>query len=169
MTTLTSRLNTMMVMIFVLLVSSAAFTACELEEAGRPVDNSSPGTATLMPYTASVRGVSVQYPDYATGDLGANYEFAVKHPEVLMFIPCYCGCGSSVEHNSNLDCFIKGVDSEKNIVFSDHARNCAICQVIASETERLFKEGSPLKDIRAYIDETYGQNGPGTDTPLPPE
>jgi hypothetical protein len=34
---------------------------------------------------------------------------------------------------------------------------------------RLRAEGRPLREIRTYIDETWGDAGPATDTPLPPE
>uniref|UniRef100_A0A7C1G548 Uncharacterized protein n=2 Tax=Thermomicrobium TaxID=499 RepID=A0A7C1G548_THERO len=33
---------------------------------------------------------------------------------------------------------------------------------------RLTAEGRPLREIRAYIDQTYSSYGPGTDTPWPP-
>ena len=34
------------------------------------------------------------------------YEFAARHPEVLQYIPCYCGCERN-GHNGNHDCFVK--------------------------------------------------------------
>ena len=33
------------------------------------------------------------------------YAYALEHPEVLRYMPCYCGCVSA-GHMSNLDCFI---------------------------------------------------------------
>jgi hypothetical protein len=33
------------------------------------------------------------------------YAYALEHPEVLQYVPCYCGCDSA-GHTSNLDCFI---------------------------------------------------------------
>ena len=33
------------------------------------------------------------------------YAYALGHPEVLQYIPCYCGCGNK-GHTSNQDCFI---------------------------------------------------------------
>ena len=38
------------------------------------------------------------------------YVFAAKHPEVLHYMPCYCGCESGFNHESNYDCFINGID-----------------------------------------------------------
>jgi hypothetical protein len=34
---------------------------------------------------------------------------------------------------------------------------------------RLRAEGKTLREIRAYVDKEWGQAGPATDTPLPPE
>lgn len=47
-------------------------------------------------------------PQYAlrTSEVEAAYRFAVKHPQKLSNIPCYCNCGS-VGHDSVKDCFIK--------------------------------------------------------------
>ncbi len=33
------------------------------------------------------------------------YTYALNHPEVLQYMPCYCGCVNA-GHTSNLDCFI---------------------------------------------------------------
>ena len=40
----------------------------------------------------------------------AMYAFAARHPEVLEYAPCYCGC-ERAGHNSVRDCFIKGRDA----------------------------------------------------------
>ena len=33
------------------------------------------------------------------------YRFAAANPEILKYIPCYCGCGE-MGHGSNLDCYV---------------------------------------------------------------
>lgn len=33
------------------------------------------------------------------------YAYAVAHPEILRYIPCYCGC-IAAGHRSNEDCFV---------------------------------------------------------------
>jgi hypothetical protein len=39
------------------------------------------------------------------------YLFAAKHPEVLSYMPCYCGCEDPRSaHKSNYDCFIDIID-----------------------------------------------------------
>ena len=40
----------------------------------------------------------------------AMYAFAARHPEVLQYAPCYCGCESG-GHRSASDCFVKGRDA----------------------------------------------------------
>jgi hypothetical protein len=35
----------------------------------------------------------------------ATYQFAAEHPEVLSYVPCYCGCERS-GHRGNDDCFV---------------------------------------------------------------
>jgi len=38
------------------------------------------------------------------------YVFAVKHPEVLKYMPCYCGCENETPpHRSNYDCFVDAI------------------------------------------------------------
>jgi len=34
------------------------------------------------------------------------YVFAAQNPGVLEYVPCYCGCGMSDGHTSNVDCFV---------------------------------------------------------------
>lgn len=45
----------------------------------------------------------------------AVYQFAAEHPEVLKFVPCYCGCESS-GHPHNESCFVKRRDARGNVV-----------------------------------------------------
>jgi hypothetical protein len=45
----------------------------------------------------------------------AVYQFAAEHPEVLKYVPCYCGCESS-GHPHNESCFVKRRDAKGNVV-----------------------------------------------------
>ncbi len=38
------------------------------------------------------------------------YQFAVEHPEVLDYIPCYCGCYEEAGHESNKNCFVDEIE-----------------------------------------------------------
>src|SRR5262249_60212385 len=42
--------------------------------------------------------------------VGAVYKFAAEHPEVLGYVPCYCGCERS-GHRGNDDCFVSARDA----------------------------------------------------------
>jgi len=45
------------------------------------------------------------------------YQFALANPDVLKFIPCYCGCGA--DHGSIKDCFVREVRPDGSAVFDD--------------------------------------------------
>jgi hypothetical protein len=102
------------------------------------------------------------------GIMHDSYAYALEHPDQIQYMPCYCGCGLTANHKSNLDCYIAGVDQDGKVVFDNHASFCSICLEITQDVKRLSAEGKSLKEIRVYIDQTHGEKGPGTDTPLPP-
>jgi hypothetical protein len=44
------------------------------------------------------------------------YVFAAKHPEVLRYMPCYCGCENPrFAHENNYDCFVDGIDHSRDV------------------------------------------------------
>lgn len=44
------------------------------------------------------------------------YVFAAQHPEVLRYMPCYCGCENPRSaHTSNYDCFVDIVDVSRDV------------------------------------------------------
>ena len=44
----------------------------------------------------------------------ASYTFAAEHPEILGYVPCYCGCERS-GHRGNDDCFVAARDARGDI------------------------------------------------------
>ena len=47
----------------------------------------------------------------APPEIQEAYVFAAKHPEVLLHMPCYCGCEQGrPPHISNYDCFVDQID-----------------------------------------------------------
>ncbi len=40
------------------------------------------------------------------------YQFAIEHPEVLDYMPCYCGCFEEEGHTSNTNCFVDSVNDK---------------------------------------------------------
>jgi hypothetical protein len=56
----------------------------------------------------------VEFPagmEKADPEIVEAYVFAAKHPEVLRYMPCYCGCEHPRSaHENNYDCFIDIID-----------------------------------------------------------
>jgi hypothetical protein len=96
------------------------------------------------------------------------YEFAARHPEVLQYVPCYCGC-ERVGHNGNHDCFVKSRAANGRVTEWDtHGIGCAICLDVGREAMTLFNAGNSTAQIRAAIDKKYGSHFPSsTPTPRP--
>src|SRR5262245_33280860 len=98
------------------------------------------------------------------------YEFAARHPEVLQYVPCYCGCERN-GHNGNHDCFVKSRATNGRIVEWDaHGLGCAICLEVGRRAMNLYAEKKSVVEIRNTIDREFGSNYPThTPTPRPPQ
>ncbi len=46
------------------------------------------------------------------------YQFAATHPEVLHYMPCYCGCWRQ-GHRDNYDCFIDEIKGDGTVDIDD--------------------------------------------------
>lgn len=47
----------------------------------------------------------------APAEVQEAYVFAAKHPDVLQYMPCYCGCEREPDlHKANLECFVDQID-----------------------------------------------------------
>jgi hypothetical protein len=111
-------------------------------------------------------------PEYALagGDqVALAYQFALDRPDVMLWMPCYCGCGGHSGHRNARDCFVKATSSSDNVEFDEHGSTCDVCVDIALKAQEMTLAGRPLSEIRAAVDREFGDIGPGTDTPLPPE
>jgi hypothetical protein len=99
----------------------------------------------------------------------AAYEFAARHPEVLNYVPCYCGCERG-GHKGNHDCFIAGRDEAGNVTDWDvHGLGCDICIDVAYEARQMHESGASVAAIRTAIDKRYAGLFPtSTPTPMPP-
>jgi len=109
-------------------------------------------------------------PDYvrsATARVQEAYRYALTRPDVLQWMPCYCGC-AAMEHQSNLDCFLRSRMSVGAVAYEEHASFCDVCVQTALLAKQRFAEGRSLAQVRAEVDATFGGNGvPGTPTDLP--
>ena len=97
--------------------------------------------------------------------------FAADHPEVSSYIPCYCGCGKSMAHKDNADCFVAKRDALGRVTeWVPHGSACAVCIDIAVQSMRMFNSGASVAAIRSTIEREYRPQFPGTETltPRPP-
>ncbi|GAB3803052.1 PCYCGC motif-containing (lipo)protein [Virgibacillus kimchii] len=95
------------------------------------------------------------------------YEMAMEHPEVLDYMPCYCGCYESNGHEHVRHCFVESYND--NIAALDNMGfGCAICIETVEEAMAKYDEGESLPEIRDYIDQKYTGSSVGpTPTPIP--
>jgi hypothetical protein len=98
----------------------------------------------------------------------AAYEFAARHPEVLQYVPCFCGCERG-GHAGNHDCFVHSRDASGKVTWDSHGYGCAICIDVAYSAMQMFNSGASAAQIRTAIDQKYSARFPtATPTPKPP-
>src|SRR6267142_1522584 len=97
--------------------------------------------------------------------VAAVYEFAARHPEVLQYVPCFCGCERH-GHNGNHDCFVKSRDANGRVTWDSHGYGCAVCIDVARDAMQMYNSGASVAAIRAGIDKKYGAST--MPTPKPP-
>jgi hypothetical protein len=98
----------------------------------------------------------------------ATYDFAAQHPEILGYIPCYCGCGAD-GHKHNESCFVAKRDAKGNVTEWDtHGFGCTICVDVAREAMQMYTSGADVRSIRAAIEKKWTPGNEGGKTPTPP-
>ena len=135
---------------------------------GNSSSNGTPQTTQTIGDTGSGAGRMPDYVMSAPEDVQMAYQFAMDRPDIMMWMPCYCGCGGHAGHKSAKNCFIKESSTASNIQVDEHGAGCQMCVTIALDIKAMTEEGRSLKEIRTYIDDKFGDIGPGTDTPMPP-
>ena len=91
--------------------SAQAATATENVVAELP----KPGAVGPLPPLPLIDYSAPRPPDV----IRAVYEFAARHPEVLRYVPCYCGC-ERFGHQGNDDCFVASRDARGNVAWEPH-------------------------------------------------
>jgi Protein of unknown function with PCYCGC motif len=145
--------------------SSAAWTALPMAPmTSAPVSN--PGSAMTQAMTTAWAA----RPAYVNtdADTAEAYAYAATAPQILEWIPCYCGC-VGMGHRSNLDCYFKPTMSGLNdIRFEEHASGCRVCVDETLMAKRMAAQGASPRAIRDAVDHAFGGSAPGTNTELPP-
>jgi hypothetical protein len=103
----------------------------------------------------------------------AAYRFAAEHPEILTYVPCFCGCERS-GHKGNEDCFVQKRGANGDVTeWTEHGMECTVCIDVATQAEQMFASGASVRDIRAAVEAKWGataaQNHAHTPTPEPPK
>lgn len=79
---------------------------------GQPSGDRAPRPGAATEEWVTIEGI--QFPAAmaeAPDEVIEAYVFAAKHPEVLRYMPCYCGCENPrFAHDSNYDCFVDAID-----------------------------------------------------------
>ena len=99
----------------------------------------------------------------------ATYAFAARRPDILRYIPCYCGCEHH-GHRSNEDCYIRSRASTGVPQWDPHSFTCEVCLGVTRDVIKLHAEGKSVGAIREAIDALYMPRfRRSTPTPKPPE
>ncbi len=128
-----------------------------------------PESAGGIPTADEIAAAWAMRPDFvASADQAtqAAYAFALARPDIVQWLPCYCGCGA-MGHMSNLDCFVKPTEGAP-VVFEEHGSYCGVCVETALMGQDMLAEGATLIQMRAAVDMEFGDLAPGTPTDLPP-
>ena len=117
-------------LVIVAIVIAAAVVVTGYLRGGGASDQSSQSTAAasqvpVEPPAAAGRGPHPQQnlpplpfdpaPARPMDVVRSAYLFAAEHPEVLSYVPCYCGCERS-GHRGNEDCFVTRRDEHDDVV-----------------------------------------------------
>jgi hypothetical protein len=102
----------------------------------------------------------------------ATYRFAAEHPEILTYVPCFCGCERS-GHRGNEDCFVQKRGANGDVTeWTEHGMECAVCLDVAQQAMQMHASGASVRDIRAAVEKKWaaqaGQTHTHTPTPEPP-
>ena len=142
---------------------AAAYTPAPVTKQAPPVSRASTVIAAdLPPLPFPLLGAARPEPM-----VKAAYEFAARHPEVLEYMPCFCGCQQG-GHKANHDCFVERRDaSGKVAAWSQHGVGCDVCLDVALTAMQMHTSGASVSAIREAVDKRYADANTRTPTPLP--
>ena len=101
--------------------------------------------------------------------VNAAFQFAAEHPEVLSYVPCFCGC-ERAGHKGNTDCFVAARAANGDVTeWEPHGVECAVCIDVATRARQMYASGASTAQIRVAVEKEFKPNFPSiTPTPQPP-
>ena len=158
----------------VLAASQSGSTTPQKTAAVRPKAATSTTSQTPAPKAAPMRVSVPPLPNVGFAPVRpmdvvrATYDFAAQHPEILKYVPCYCGCGEQ-GHKANESCFVARRDAKGNVLqWDEHGFGCTICVDVARESMQLYNSGADVNSIRAAIEKRWAPGNAAGRTPTPP-
>lgn len=151
-------------LLMVILSACSGNTIEKKSEDNQPESKTTQHGGDIREETASAE----ELPSFLTNkseNMQTIYAAAAQHKELLEQMPCYCGCGGSVGHKDNYDCFIHENEGNK-VTWDDHGTKCQVCLEIAAEAINESQNGKSNKEIRESIDNKY-KEGYAEPTPTP--
>lgn len=146
-------------------VAAAARPTPEIESMTRAVAALGPHTQAQYP-PIPFRGYAPPRPPEV---VTAAFQFAAEHPEVLSYVPCFCGCQQG-GHKGNHDCFVRSRAANGDVLeWEEHGVECAVCIDVATRSRQMFASGASVSEIRNAIEREFLPNAQTmTPTPKPP-
>ena len=96
------------------------------------------------------------------------YIFAAQNPQVLEYVPCFCGCETR-GHKRNADCFVQSRNPAGSVrEWDTHGMECIVCIDVARDAMQMRASGARVDDIRNAVESKYAAYERQTPTPLPP-
>src|SRR4029077_12144782 len=97
------------------------------------------------------------------------FRFAAEHPEILAYVPCFCGC-DHMGHKGNDDCFVKTRATNGDVIaWEPHGTECQVCIDVGQMSMQMYSSGASVTQIRAAVEKKFaGQYQFHTPTPQPP-
>jgi len=97
------------------------------------------------------------------------FRFAAEHPEVLSYVPCFCGC-DHMGHKGNDDCFVKTRAANGDVVqWEPHGTECQVCIDVGQQAMQMYSSGASVGAVRTANERKWKGSFPSsTPTPAPP-
>ena len=152
--------------------TAAATSGAENQSASSGADSVAEARAASMAKLAPHKQASLPpvpfqvgyQPPRSADVVTAAYQFAAEHPEILSYVPCFCGC-ERAGHQGNHDCFVRSRDENGDVIaWDEHGVDCAVCLDVATRSRQMYAAGASVNDIRAAIDREFGSRIPGGGT-----